>query len=93
MKILRFKDTYFVYLFKKVYFVPAPHKFFRRVKWMVVNALFIIRNDNDCDGSSLVYMDRLTRGDIYYWRGWNYSRVGGSWGTETVILNKWSIRK
>lgn len=93
MIIKRFDNTYFVYVFKKVFFIPAPHKYLRRIKWVIINAFFDVREDIDCDGSSLTYKDKITDGKIYFWHGWNYTRVGGTYGVHTVIFDRWIIRK
>ena len=91
MKIARIDNKYFVYAFGKVYFITAPYKYFNRMKWAIINAVFIIREDSDCDGQSVTYTDRLTDGNIYHWSWWSYSRVGGSRGTRTVIFDKWYL--
>lgn len=47
------------------------------------NIFLSYREEVDCDGYSITITDKLTHGKIYHFYGWNFSRVGGGYGSES----------
>jgi hypothetical protein len=56
-------------------YIELPNR--SQLRGLLLHTLFNIRTEIDCDGRSVTYTDRITKGRLYTFYAWNFRSTAG----------------